>query len=540
MHILVEDYERIPSPHSEHDYADSQDQDSLGEWPQSWTNEPIEEKITTALQTNNFSTVPIGALPFSAAQVASAASKSPSEVLVEAVGFSIIARNFELVESLVRKAGSSSVDLSSLYPFHLAISYLDGSKTCCNILDILHCFIPHEKHPWKSPFNALGHTVLDSLMITILKGHTSTTPGFVDHALATESRFIGEEVDICGRWDPDSECYRDLLASGRSSIPFDWKHKFCHTSAQAVCHCLDTLLFYGAREKILETPSGLFVRYCTDCGRKLQLLPLHTLVLTAFQLAQNGCQGEDLFGVLACLLCLLHQGADPCATAHISIAALLDIESNERCPHKELSPSDLAEQVPEAITRTWRMPARRGWYLFCLVLRKSFHEREAEALEDKEIMDNFESQPMSFRLIDGVDMFFPTSCDKIHWDCELPSCFGSSIHLGHIWAAVQAELLSYRRLTEADPWISEYFNMDELLKSLEAGDGVSIGYVEREMLKPYCRCGRFSLGTVFREDTAKYYFANLDDYTRLTPITLPMRMCKSIRSSTWLSPLYSY
>src|ERR1700733_2531714 len=32
---------------------------------------------------------------------------------------------------------------ASLFPYHLATSYLDGSRTCCNILNTLLRFFPH-------------------------------------------------------------------------------------------------------------------------------------------------------------------------------------------------------------------------------------------------------------------------------------------------------------------------------------------------------------------------------------------------------------
>jgi hypothetical protein len=520
-----EDYEEVPSPPGGDEYDDGQNENSWKEWPQSLVNHPIEEKIADALQTNSFSSLSVGELPFSTAKVASAARKSPNEILVETIGFSIIAGNLDLLGTLFIKVQDNAVDLSSLYPFHLAISYLRGSKTCCNILDLLHDCLPHENWPGRSPFNSVGHTVIDNLMIAILKNHTSTASGFVDRAFATDSRLIGEEVDICGRWDADSECYRDLLASGRSSIPFEWKHKFCHTSAQAIVHCLDTLMARNSREQILETPSGLFLRYCSDCGRKLQLLPLHALVLTAFQLARNGCIGEDLFGALACLLSLLSNGADPCATAQISITALLGVETNEKCPHEELSPIDLAEQVPEVITSTWPMSARNGWHLFCLVLRKSHNERTLQDLDARENKGDPHFKTMSFRFMEEIDKLFLGTCQD-HWIARQPSCFGESIHLGHIWASAQAELLSYRRLKENDPWTSEYFDMEKLLRSLQLGDGISLGFLEQDMLEPYCRCGRFGWDTPDREQTAKYYFGNLDDYTRLTAIPLPSRLCK--------------
>jgi hypothetical protein len=523
IHVRDVDYEEVPSPPGDDEYDDGQNENSWKEWPQSWANHRIEEKIVDALQTNSFSSLSVDELPFSTAKVASAASKSPNEILVETVGFSIIAGNLDLLDTLLLEAQNKAVDLSSLYPVHLAISYLRGSKTCCNVLDLLYS-LPYEIRPSKSPYNSLGHTTIDNLMITILKSHTSTTPGFVDRALATESRFVGEEVDICGRWDADSECYRELLGSGGPSIPFDWKHKFCHTSAQAICHCLDTLRVLSG-EGLFEMPSGLFLRYCSECGRKLQLLPLHTLVLTAFQLGRSGCQGEDLFGALACLLCLINHGIDPCRTAHFSIAALLGTESNDRCSHKDLSPIDLAEQVPESMTNTWPLPARNGWQLFCLVLRKSHNERSLQDLEAREHEEDYDFEEMQWRLMDEIDELFPNTC-SFHWEAETPSCFGESVHLGHIWASVQAEFLSYRRLKENDPWTSEYFDMEELHRSLQFGDGVSLGFLEHDMLKPYCRCGRFCFDTPHREQTAKYYFGNLDDYTRLTAISLPGRQCK--------------
>jgi hypothetical protein len=67
--------------------------------------------------------------------------------------------------------------------------------------------------------NELGHTVLDNLMISILKSHTDCLPGTVDEAFNKQKRFSGEEVDICGRWDADSAHIRTLLARGESRIP---------------------------------------------------------------------------------------------------------------------------------------------------------------------------------------------------------------------------------------------------------------------------------------------------------------------------------
>jgi hypothetical protein len=65
----------------------------------------------------------------------------------------------------------------------------------------------------------LNHTDLDNLMIAILKAHSSCTPAMADEAFKKEHRFAGEEVDICGRWDADSDCIRHLQASGSPTIP---------------------------------------------------------------------------------------------------------------------------------------------------------------------------------------------------------------------------------------------------------------------------------------------------------------------------------
>ena len=67
--------------------------------------------------------------------------------------------------------------------------------------------------------NDLGHTILDQLMIAILKAHSSCSPGVVDPIFKKAKRFEGEDVDICGRWDADSGCIRQLLVKGDASIP---------------------------------------------------------------------------------------------------------------------------------------------------------------------------------------------------------------------------------------------------------------------------------------------------------------------------------
>jgi hypothetical protein len=81
------------------------------------------------------------------------------------------------------------------------------------------------------------------------------------------------------------------------------------------------------------------------------------------------------------------------------------------------------------------------------------------------------------------------SCD--HFEVEIPTAFGKNRLLGHIWAACQCELLTYRRLGEEDPWMSKRIDVGTLAKSLELGSAQEIPYVKEGRLKEYCVCGWF-------------------------------------------------
>ncbi len=188
-------------------------------------------------------------------QIVKAIKRSPNELLVESFCFSIMARNEPLLVQMLAKLKRARLDVQTTYPLLIATSYLDGGSTCCNILDLL-CGWPRwtQYYRLKDVYtNEHGHTVLDNLMLTILKGHSSSSPDVLDESLTRDSRFMGTEVDLCGRWDADSPCCQALLQSGKSKVPLDWKHKFCHTSILAVCQCIDSLGDHG----LLRGSSGL-------------------------------------------------------------------------------------------------------------------------------------------------------------------------------------------------------------------------------------------------------------------------------------------
>ena len=496
IHCPDIDYDPIPSPSpSPSEEIDLDNEESWPQWPLSPTVKPYTEKLIHSLESNDFSTIKSNDLPIGVNHMARAARSSPNELLEEALGFSIISRNSDLMQDLLTKLGER-LDVAGLYPFHLAVTYLNGSKTCCNILREL---VRRRRRSLRKLYvNELGHTVLDQLMIAILKAHTSCLPIVVDAIFKGASRFEGEDVDICGRWDADSACVRSLLANGTSHIPFEWKHMFCHTSVQTICHCIGTVFSWGLD---INTPSGIFLRRCSHCGLKLQLLPLHTLILVGLHLAQSGCKGENLFGILACLLCLLSNGANPLLKADISVQAFLDNDQANECSHEELDPAELMEKLPTSLKLGWSKELSTGWQVIYYTLKQSQAEWKPLPLEQ----------------------LFALTCHLPYFRRHHYGRFGENKILAPLWAAVQTELLTYRRLKEGDEWISQNFDMSSLNEGLIGKGKVNIPLVQNGMMKPFCGCGFFVNGhpeCPTLDDAAAYYFSNLEDWNRTTFIDI--------------------
>ncbi|KAK6080898.1 hypothetical protein SCUP234_04996 [Seiridium cupressi] len=320
--------------------------------------------------------------------------------------------------------------------------------------------------------------------------------------MRNSQRFVGEEVDICGRWDADSHCIRSLNAQGIARVPSGWKHMFCHTSAQAICHTISTVFAYGYSPDI-NTPSGLFIKFCEHCNQKLQLGPLHTLVVTAFYLAQQGCEGETLFGALACLVCLLVNGADPLQEAEVSLRALMGAVEGASCSHAMVNPFQLADQVPPAICSRWAPETQLGWSVFISVLRFVANERRETNQDENDVY-----------------------CDDVDHSEFSSNFYGKSATLGKLWAAIQAELLTYRRANEGDLWLSEKLNMEAVLSALNSDLGMdTLPLIQRSMLKPFCICGRFleakNWDCPTSEEACARYFSNLDNWSRSSFIEVP-------------------
>lgn len=129
-------------------------------------------------------------IPVAVPQIAAAASQSPHEMLLESVEFAIIGRTLTLLENLLGRVLEDNLDIGSLFPCHLAVTYLDGSTTCCTVLHILFNRLGLQVNK-----NDLGHTVIDTFFLTILRSHTSVPPAIVDVAFRSQGRFAGEEID---------------------------------------------------------------------------------------------------------------------------------------------------------------------------------------------------------------------------------------------------------------------------------------------------------------------------------------------------------
>jgi len=478
-----------------------------------WTAEesaavgPFPEKLIRNLQSNSFSNLMQTSLPISIAYVAKEGRGVPEQFIIESVRIAIMSGNIPLLCNLFEEAEESEVCIDEIFPLHLAATYLDGAVGCCLVFDCLmleitnilgDCYV-----------NDLGHTVLDALMMTILRSHSACDPGIVDPALKGQIRFPGEDIDICGWWAADSECIRALYATGKRTIPFEWKHKFCHTSALAICHSISFFCSFRAPR---DYPSGLFRRICGHCGRRLDLLPLHTLMLVALQLSLYGKDDEDLFGILACLLCLLVNHVDPSKTAEISDALLNDIYNDDQCSHKPLTPSRLTERILAQFSASWSPKLVTGWRICYWVLAHAEFEwilgcdRTQDGTinsmtQDICLQETLET-PSETSTIASSPQNLHLPCSVLHSEEEIgldenlkwgqeKSAFGMNRDLAKLWAAVQTEMLTYRRQDKCDSWVSENFDMEDLLQSLESGEGACVRLITEDMMEEYCKCGRF-------------------------------------------------
>lgn len=297
---------------------------------------------------------------------------------------------------------------------------------------------------------------------------------------------------------------------------------------QAVCHSIITI-FAPSTSPSINTQSGLFVRRCTDCGLELKLGPLHTLVVTAFYLAQLGMQGETLFGALSIMVCLIALGADVSMKANISVEDILRSSDTGQCRHTLLSPLELMQAVPGGVIEAWSENCQIGWSCLIQILELAIEEEHQESRGSSQgrwtspPKDEWPETPVSSSSVSSNGHFCdPEFQEEFHdnW-VELP-CIGP--RMGLLWASVQTELLTYRRLREGDSWISENFSMVALKNWLQGGSReFSTPLVQNRMLQRHTRCGWFNgAGNNFllpvAQEVCSEYFMNMDIHGRASYI----------------------
>lgn len=541
IHIVHDsvDYEPIDSqpssPASNNgDQFDVEDESTWREWDDQHGRD-LTSTIIQGLQANAFTTHQSEDVPIAIDQIVNTVSGSMKDARVEAIGFAIMARNVDALHRLLDDYDLDWEALRSISPFHLAAKFLDGSKACCGVMWALVSTLEDELSIGVNYTDEMGMTVLDMLFITILRSHSSVSPLILGTTFSASGlQFEGGDVDICGRWDADSPCVRQLHAAGETTIPKEWKHMFCHTSAQAVCHCLTTI-FMDLWAPNINTASGLFHRRCQSCGLELKVGPLHSFVLICVHLASAGRPGETLFGMLACLVCLLTIRADPSSSAQISLPAIFGTGETGDCQHQPLNAAELAFAVPKSIVDAWTPEVKLGW----------------EAI--KELLDHCVRpwQTRTFNVTDDpVKLASDLQCVVHNQDEDSEGRFGSEsddescpsyIHvvesedkrqyvecgderLGTIWAAIQVELLTYRRLEVGDSWLSPMFDMHDVVEGLRAREALilmrSLEHRGKDTIQPFSSCGLFlgadHPGCARREEACAMYFANLDDWKRTT------------------------
>jgi hypothetical protein len=469
-----------------------------------------------------------------------------------------MAGNVELLKNLLDDLDSSSrrrahsyERITSIYPFHLAASYLDGGSGCCAAFGAL-C-------EYNLPLRGVnrdgsGHTVLDKLFLSIIRSHTAVRADQIFTQGDAPTTFPAEEKDICGRWDADTPQVRALFAAGYTCIPTAWKHPFCHTAVQSVCHA--SIMIYAAPfSPNINDTSGLFTRNCFGCGEGLALGPLHLTVVAAFYLAEKGMAGETLFGILAVAVCLLSLGADSRQLVEICVDDFLGGRQQDECRHAKFGPAALMQAVPKPVVDQWTSECQTGWLCLFEVLQLHANGRQnsiraGSAAMGMDVDPWFNpSDPMQhsdrswkisleeFLSIGSEDSAMNNSSDEDeaaasdgYPDCDLCDYRGIDVHtewlnlpcsspeFGLVWACIQTELLTYRRLAHGDDWVSGNFSMNGLLAWLR-GDSQSFQtpLVDGKMMQTHTKCGWFATSAEdfilpTAGDVSRQYSMNMEDF----------------------------
>jgi hypothetical protein len=240
--------------------------------------------------------------------------------------------------------------------------------------------------------------------------------------------------------------------------------------------------------------------------------------------------GETLFGALAMVVCLITLGADVSMKANISVEEILRSSDAGQCRHTQLSPLDLIRAVPGDVIEAWSESCRVGWGcltdVLALAVLQQDQERSSRSHRSASLLgDEWPGTPASsFSESSDHDSCWGTFQEDYHDDWLKLPCNGPRI--GLLWASIQTELLTYRRVRDGDSWISENFSMKALKAWLEEGDTeLSMPLIQNRMFKVHTRCGWFGKASEFLCPTAQEvcteYFMNMDIYSRSSYIGQP-------------------
>lgn len=103
----------------------------------------------------------------------------------------------------------------------------------------------------------------------------------------------------------------------------------------------------------------------------MHLTSLHAFVVVSYCLATFGLDGEDLFGVICCLVAILQSPINPRIEVEISVNELFGIENGTACSHVSLSPANLAALLSQTVGKSMPQQAKVGWKVFCLILERA-------------------------------------------------------------------------------------------------------------------------------------------------------------------------
>ncbi|RTE73716.1 hypothetical protein BHE90_011853 [Fusarium euwallaceae] len=230
------------------------------------------ESLHQSMASNDFTSTPKADLPLAQDMIAKSLEEDPSPLQLDAWKLAIMAGNTDLLYQLYDdNEQEPPEDIEAIHPLHLAAAFLDGAHQCCRTFAALSWLLPSSFAFYKN-IDDHGHTILDALVVTVLRSHTSLYPSAVSSGFHSSNRFPGEEKDICGRWDADTETLRELFKQGYARIPNQWKHPFCHTAVQAVCHSI-VAIYASPASPSINAQSGLFRTPSSNPGRPTVAMP---------------------------------------------------------------------------------------------------------------------------------------------------------------------------------------------------------------------------------------------------------------------------